>query len=34
MAPPGRSADTLTLTVPVARPDVLLPVVELFLDEG
>ncbi|MFI0717559.1 alpha-L-fucosidase [Streptomyces sp. NPDC021224] len=33
LAPPGRSAGTLTLTVPVARPDVLLPVIELFLDE-
>ncbi|MFI0943240.1 alpha-L-fucosidase [Streptomyces sp. NPDC021020] len=33
LAPPGRSADTLTLTVPVGRPDVLLPVIELFLDE-
>lgn len=32
LAPPGRSADTLTLTVPVARPDVLLPVIELVLD--
>ena len=34
LAPPGRSADTLTLTVPVARPDVLLPVIELVLEEG
>lgn len=32
LAPPGRSADTVTLTVPVARPDVLLPVIELVLD--
>jgi alpha-L-fucosidase len=33
LAPPGRSADTLTLTVPVTRPDVLLPVIELVLAE-
>ncbi len=33
LAPPGRSADTLTLTVPVTRPDVLLPVIELVMTE-
>nr|BFD86883.1 alpha-L-fucosidase [Streptomyces sp. Xyl84] len=33
LAPPGRPTGTLTLTLPVARPDVLLPVIELFLDE-
>ncbi|WP_018565451.1 alpha-L-fucosidase [Streptomyces sp. PsTaAH-124] len=33
MAPPGQPAGTLTLTLPVARPDVLLPVIELELAE-
>ncbi|MGW3353529.1 alpha-L-fucosidase [Nonomuraea rubra] len=31
LAPPGREPGTLTLTLPVVRPDVLLPVVELVL---
>jgi alpha-L-fucosidase len=30
----GPGADTLTLNLPVRRPDVAIPVVELFLDEG
>ncbi|MHB9755530.1 alpha-L-fucosidase [Streptomyces sp. BYX5S] len=33
LAPPGRPAGTLTLTLPIARPDVLLPVIELELDD-
>ncbi|WP_328864211.1 alpha-L-fucosidase [Streptomyces sp. NBC_00341] len=33
MTPPGEPAGTLTLTLPTARPDVLLPVIELELDE-
>jgi hypothetical protein len=28
-----QAADTLALTLPVTRPDVLVPVVELFLGE-
>ncbi|MCX4869334.1 alpha-L-fucosidase [Streptomyces sp. NBC_00825] len=32
LAPPSQPAGTLTLTLPVARPDVLLPVIELVLD--
>ncbi|MER5276790.1 alpha-L-fucosidase [Streptomyces sp. NPDC002809] len=32
LAPPSQPAGTLTLTLPVARPDVLLPVIELELD--
>ncbi|MEV4018196.1 alpha-L-fucosidase [Nonomuraea angiospora] len=31
LAPPGREPGTLTLTLPVVRPDVLLPVVEIVL---
>ncbi|MEV6964270.1 alpha-L-fucosidase [Hamadaea sp. NPDC051192] len=31
LAPPGQDAGTLTLTLPITRPDVLLPVVELIL---
>ncbi|MGW4733042.1 alpha-L-fucosidase [Streptomyces shenzhenensis] len=34
LAPPGQPAGTLTLTLPITRPDVLLPVVELHLSEG
>nr|BFD87729.1 alpha-L-fucosidase [Streptomyces sp. Xyl84] len=34
MAPPGQPAGTLTLTLPVTRPDVLLPVIELELADG
>lgn len=33
MAPPGRAPGTLTLTLPIVRPDVLLPVIELELDD-
>ncbi|MEV5590070.1 alpha-L-fucosidase [Nonomuraea pusilla] len=33
LAPPGRPAGTLTLTLPVSAPDVLLPVVELVLED-
>ncbi|MFD7868468.1 alpha-L-fucosidase [Streptomyces sp. NPDC057682] len=33
LAPPGQPAGTLTLTLPIARPDVLLPVIELELAE-
>lgn len=33
LAPLPQAADTLTLTLPVTRPDVLVPVVELFLRE-
>ncbi|MEV5610040.1 alpha-L-fucosidase [Streptomyces sp. NPDC052225] len=33
LAPPGQPAGTLTLNLPIARPDVLLPVIELELDE-
>jgi alpha-L-fucosidase len=33
MAPKGMTANTLTLELPVQRPEVLLPVVELFLRE-
>ncbi|MEV8456941.1 alpha-L-fucosidase [Streptomyces sp. NPDC052095] len=32
LAPPDQPAGTLTLTLPIARPDVLLPVIELELD--
>ncbi|WP_326673930.1 alpha-L-fucosidase [Streptomyces sp. NBC_01257] len=32
LAPPSQPAGTLTLTLPIARPDVLLPVIELELD--
>jgi alpha-L-fucosidase len=31
LAPPARPPGTLTLTLPITRPDVLVPVVELFL---
>ncbi len=31
LAPPPQPAGTLTLTLPITRPDVLVPVVELFL---
>jgi alpha-L-fucosidase len=31
LAPPPQPPDTLTLTLPITRPDVLVPVVELFL---
>ncbi|MGW4794794.1 alpha-L-fucosidase [Nonomuraea sp. NPDC004297] len=34
LAPPGQAPDTLTLTLPIVRPEVLLPVVELVLDDG
>ncbi|MCQ4208186.1 alpha-L-fucosidase [Streptomyces longispororuber] len=34
LAPPGQPAGTLTLNLPIARPDVLLPVIELELAEG
>ncbi|WP_406099364.1 alpha-L-fucosidase [Streptomyces sp. NBC_01013] len=33
LAPPSQPAGTLTLTLPIARPDVLLPVIELELVE-
>lgn len=33
LAPTRQPAGTLTVTVPVRRPDVLVPVIELFLDE-
>ncbi|MET9262256.1 alpha-L-fucosidase [Amycolatopsis sp. NPDC004079] len=32
LAPPSQDAGTLTLTLPIIAPDVLLPVLELFLD--
>ena len=31
--PPGQAPDTVTIRLPVVRPDVLVPVVELFLDD-
>ncbi|MEU2021362.1 alpha-L-fucosidase [Streptomyces sp. NPDC016469] len=34
LAPPSQPPGTLTLTLPTARPDVLLPVIELFLAEA
>jgi alpha-L-fucosidase len=34
MTPAGEAEGTLTVHLPVVRPDVLVPVVELILDEG